>query len=71
MIKQTVEDIINRIAENSAVVQSAMHDECLLELAQLGLQRLMYENIQATSALRETLPIEVLVLDVVDDQTAA
>jgi hypothetical protein len=71
MFKQSVEDALNRIAENSAVVQSAMYDKIMFEAAQLGLQRLMQENITAINGLRETLPVEVLTLDLLDDQQAA
>jgi hypothetical protein len=71
MIKPNVEEVLNRIAENSAVVHSAMYDLNLFELAQLGVQRLMNENTLAVAALRETLPVEIMVLDLVDDQQAA
>jgi hypothetical protein len=66
----TVEDALNEIEQNSAITHSALYDTNLFEIAQVGLQRLMHQNMTAVAQLRMTLTVTSLMLELVDDRAA-
>jgi hypothetical protein len=67
-VLKSVEELLNQITENCAVVESAMYDNAMLIEATNGIQRLMRENIVAVDQIRVTLPSGSLVLEVSEEQ---
>ncbi len=64
----SVEELLNQVTGNCAVVESAMYDEIMTFEATNGIQRLMRENISALDQIRATLPSSSLVLEVSEEQ---
>jgi hypothetical protein len=71
MIQPNVEDALNQLEENSAIIQSALYDPDCSSPSLTGLQRLMQENMNTVHKLRRTLPATVMFLLLFDEDTAA
>jgi hypothetical protein len=60
----TIEDHLNQIAENTAIVRSALSDPNLEGFALEGLQRLLTDGLDSVVQVRKLLPMALLVMDV-------
>jgi hypothetical protein len=70
-MNQNVENALKILEQNSAVTFSAMYDPNLADASELGVQRLMSENITVINSLRNVLPANVLFLELDEGNSAA
>jgi hypothetical protein len=66
-VLKSIEELLNQITGNCAVVESAMYDNAMMIEATNGIQRLMRENIVALDQIRVALPSSSLVLEVSEE----
>ena len=64
-MKNTIEDALHVIAENAALVQSAMYDPQIGQVGQSGVGRLASEISVLCEQIRGTLDSSILLLELI------
>jgi hypothetical protein len=64
-VKKTIEDALQLITENAAIIQSAMYDPELDQANQTGLGRLASEIRMQSEQIRYTLDSNILLVELI------